>query len=589
MIMKKRILKYRQSIQNTLILLFLAGTPFYILLYFKIHDYITYTSEIKKAKVYAEEFSKEISPPKKFEDIAINDINPVIKGETSLIYDKMFDAENGIDSCYSEQDLDLYLKRLIFSFAVSYGYDVANNSEILKKLNEENHYNVRLLSYNGFLCNPSMLVKYLENGYFVPDEEEKFDKYIYNDNYILQDYDRCVDVYGISEADRLFDNYFSEIDYYYKAAIFQGSEIQEAMKGNIGIKIRTELNDERQKIIYIAIPCSLIEDVVSDYILLFSVRFYPFVDKTSSFGAIILTFFIILLAIIYSVIVHFRIYVPIIKLSQEAVGVIDQRGKVVKTDFKSSRINNELGDISRAMSYLITRLNDKIHYIETFSSDVVHEFKNPLAAIRSSVDIMNDSSLSEKEKLALYNSINDEIHHLEILLNDIRGISKVENQDNEEGKENVPVGMLAENIISRIKTNYPEVSYNLNCENKEKTFSIRPENLDRILENLIDNAASFVVTEPKKQINVIIRFEDYLSKKSYLVLIVEDSGHGVTKGEEEKIFTRFYSHRNDEQKKNHSGLGLSTVKAIVDSLNGKISIERSEELGGAKFIIELPV
>ena len=78
------------------------------------------------------------------------------------------------------------------------------------------------------------------------------------------------------------------------------------------------------------------------------------------------------------------------------------------------------------MSYLITRLNDKIHYIVTFSSDVVHEFKNPLAAIRSSVDIMNDSSLSEKEKLALYNSINDEIHHLEILLNDIRGISKVE-------------------------------------------------------------------------------------------------------------------------------------------------------------------
>ena len=74
-----------------------------------------------------------------------------------------------------------------------------------------------------------------------------------------------------------------------------------------------------------------------------------------------------------------------------------------------------------------------------------------------------------------------------------------------------------------------------------------------------------------------------------MILIVEDSGHGVTKGEEEKIFTRFYSHRNDEQKKNHSGLGLSTVKAIVDSLNGKVSVERSEELGGAKFIIELPI
>ena len=72
-------------------------------------------------------------------------------------------------------------------------------------------------------------------------------------------------------------------------------------------------------------------------------------------------------------------------------------------------------------------------------------------------------------------------------------------------------------------------------------------------------------------------------------IIVEDSGKGVTPGEEDKIFNRFYSHREDEQRKTHSGLGLSTVKAIVDSMNGKIQVEKSEELGGAFFMVYLPL
>ena len=74
-----------------------------------------------------------------------------------------------------------------------------------------------------------------------------------------------------------------------------------------------------------------------------------------------------------------------------------------------------------------------------------------------------------------------------------------------------------------------------------------------------------------------------------IAIVVEDSGPGVQKGEEGKIFNRFYSHRDDVQKLKHSGLGLSTVKAIAESMNGKINVSKSENLGGAMFVVVLPL
>ena len=103
--------------------------------------------------------------------------------------------------------------------------------------------------------------------------------------------------------------------------------------------------------------------------------------------------------------------------------------------------------------------------------------------------------------------------------------------------------------------------------------------MSRLTENLVDNAGSFgskVVTTLSVDGNIFR-------------LCVEDNGKGVPAGSEEKIFSRFYSERNEEERHGHSGLGLSTVKAIVDALEGTIVVEQSQSLGGAKFLVFIPV
>lgn len=389
------------------------------------------------------------------------------------------------------------------------------------------------------------------------------------------------------------DEYFTGHDYYdsvfYPYKELTGQEIFDAKEYGYGEKIRYSFDYTSLAVLYSAMPL-YIEDEIQGFIL-FSQNFYSLPTNYLEWIWIFLDFCLLsfFIAIPLVFILVRRLVNPLSKLSKQTKSIIDKKGRILQTELYASKRKDEIGDLSRSFSSLINRVNDRIHYVETFSSDVAHEFKNPLAAIRTSVELMNASDLSIEEKQELYKSINDEIHHLEVLLKDIRDISKIENQDDNEGKENVPVGQLAENIINRVSTNFADIIFDLICKNKDKTYFTKPENLDRVLENLIDNAASFAAKTEIKKVKVIIDFvESSNDFTSHLIIDVEDSGPGIPKGSEDKIFNRFYSNRDDEQKKNHSGLGLSTVKAIVDSMNGKIAVGKSEELGGAKFLIELP-
>ena len=87
----------------------------------------------------------------------------------------------------------------------------------------------------------------------------------------------------------------------------------------------------------------------------------------------------------------------------------------------------------------------------------------------------------------------------------------------------------------------------------------------------------------------IIKISTKLNSDSAIIIQVEDNGPGISEEEREKVFMRFYSKRNEEEKFNHDGLGLYLVRFIINSIRGTIAIENSEELGGANFIIKLPL
>ncbi|MBQ0050460.1 MAG: GHKL domain-containing protein [Treponema sp.] len=296
---------------------------------------------------------------------------------------------------------------------------------------------------------------------------------------------------------------------------------------------------------------------------------------------------------IYILLLLFYLFYICIKLgtfSKQVSKSVDKDGRILNTTFVESKSSSEIGDLSRSFSTLINKLNEQMQSVEANTSDMVHEFKNPLAAIRSSMELLDFDDISGEERKEILASVHSELKHLEILLNDIRAHSKIQNLNNEADKENVPVGILTENIVSRIQKNYPAVDFTFNCESREDSIFAKPENLDKMIGNLIENAASFAVNSEKKQVLVRVKcMKDINRVKTIMHITVEDSGPGVPESETEKIFGRYYSHREDNQRKSHSGLGLSMVKAVADSLNGSITVLRSGKLGGAKFVVSIPL
>ena len=300
------------------------------------------------------------------------------------------------------------------------------------------------------------------------------------------------------------------------------------------------------------------------------------------------SFFSFIISLPLVIFLLYRLVKPLTNLSKQTKQIMDKKGCIVSNNLYAANRNDEIGDLSRAFSSLIANINNRIHYIETFSSDIAHEFKNPLTAIRTSIELIDNQNLSEQDKRDVIINANEEIKHLELLLNSIRNISKIENENDDEDKKLINIPEITENVIKRIKINYPKVHFELMSTNKNIMLLIKPENFDRLMENLIDNAASFAINSENKKVIVLIQCEK-INDLSTLNISIEDSGIGVTPGEETKIFKRFYSHRVDEQRKTHSGLGLSTVKAIVDSLDGKIEVLNGNVLGGANFIISIPL
>ena len=114
---------------------------------------------------------------------------------------------------------------------------------------------------------------------------------------------------------------------------------------------------------------------------------------------------------------------------------------------------------------------------------------------------------------------------------------------------------------------------------EDKCIFITPELLDTIFDNLISNAFSFAD-------EVLITSS---INKNQIQFSIEDNGPGIPIEEREKIFKRFYSNRKQQDKIAHDGLGLHLVKYIVNSINGNIKVESSKKLGGASFIIAVPI
>ncbi len=246
--------------------------------------------------------------------------------------------------------------------------------------------------------------------------------------------------------------------------------------------------------------------------------------------------------------------------------------------------NDELGLLSNSLDDMTFELQKRISHAENFSTDLVHEIRNPLASLKSASEILNDTNDTNHRK-KLINILSHDVQRIERLITDYSQMLKDEVALSKEKTKKIDIELVIKSVVDDFNNIYKVkrgISIHYENDGGNKYFIYGIENrIEQIIANLLDNAISF------SEDNKIIMVKVSKSNNKRISIEILDEGQGFKEKDTNKIFNRFYSNRPDKFGQ-HSGLGLNIVKNLVDLHNGSIKASNRIDKKGARMELIFP-
>ena len=301
-----------------------------------------------------------------------------------------------------------------------------------------------------------------------------------------------------------------------------------------------------------------------------------FILRTAIFiGIVIFIFSFVLNRYFLKPIKNLVVYTKIIK---------DKSRKKTNINELKSR-NDELGVLSNSLDDMTNELQKRISHAENFSTDLVHEIRNPLTSLKSATEILHDTE-DQVQRSKLIDILNHDVQRIERLITDYSQMLKDEVALSKEKMKKINLKLIVRSVVDDFNNIY-EVKRGIKIilndfNNQQEYFISGIENrIEQIIANLLDNSISF------SDDNQDILVEIYKDENEKVVLRVVDEGKGFKETNTKKIFDRFYSNR-PENFGEHSGLGLNIVKNLVDLHGATINASNNIALKGANVEIVFP-
>jgi two-component system, OmpR family, sensor histidine kinase ChvG len=279
---------------------------------------------------------------------------------------------------------------------------------------------------------------------------------------------------------------------------------------------------------------------------------------------------------------------PILRLAGVAAEMREGHGRAGSVPAPLLERRDEVGALATALSDSAQALWARMDAIEKFAADVAHEIKNPLSSIRSAIETLRRIEDPARQR-QLLTIIAQDVTRLDRLISEVSDASRLDAELSRITAERVEVTPILQALqeldeATRDDANDPHVE--VDAPVADLAVWAVEDRLVQVLRNLVANAQSF---SPRRG-RIVLRARD---AGGMVEISVEDAGPGIPEANLEQIFDRFYSERPKGEKfGQHSGLGLSISRQIVEALRGRITAEnRRDENGkliGARFLVRLP-
>ncbi len=278
---------------------------------------------------------------------------------------------------------------------------------------------------------------------------------------------------------------------------------------------------------------------------------------------------------------------PILHLADAAAGMREGSGRGFAMPGGLLARGDEIGLLAHALSESARALWARMDAIERFAVDVAHEIKNPLSSIRSAIETLRRIEDADKQRRLLA-IIAEDVGRLDRLISDISDASRIDAELSRVATEKVDLKPILETLAEINESTRDDGEAHMVLDAPDAHLEVQgvEGRLVQVLRNLIGNAKSF---SPRNGY-ITLRARD---AGGMIELAVEDEGPGVPEARLEHVFERFYSERpQDERFGQHSGLGLSISRQIVEALKGRIVAENRRDAAGtvigARFVVRLP-
>ncbi len=247
---------------------------------------------------------------------------------------------------------------------------------------------------------------------------------------------------------------------------------------------------------------------------------------------------------------------------------------------------DEVGKLTKSIDEMTKELQKRTNRAETFSTDLAHEIRNPLASLKGASELL-DKTDNQKDRSKLFEIINHDVERIERLITDYSQMLKDEASLSREKMIKVNLMKIILNVVEDFRQDLInqnkkiEILTNFSNKDENSYIIIGIENrLEQVIANLLDNAISFSKDQQKIEI-------DLTETSNNFVMTIKDQGPGFTEASPQKIFRRFYSNRPSKFGE-HSGLGLNIAKNIVELHKGAIAASNRMNQKGAQLEVLLP-
>jgi heavy metal sensor kinase len=263
------------------------------------------------------------------------------------------------------------------------------------------------------------------------------------------------------------------------------------------------------------------------------------------------------------------------------------------------KVKDEISRLIETFNGMISRLDQSFRQIKQFSSDASHELKTPLTILKGEVEVMLRKERTQQEYQQTLKSNLEEINRMSQIVEDLLLLSKADTGQIELNKGDVNLTEILSEVVAQMDMLARSKGLDLSTSNNHQDIHFFGDALRirELLINLIENGikyteeGGFVHISLQEEFPPAVKYQsDRLEKERerFVKIIVSDTGIGISKEDQEKIFNRFFrvdKARSREQ--GGSGLGLSICKWIVEAHQGEIEVE--SELGkGSSFIVKFP-